>query len=289
MNYEQRLNFYLGKDLSENNFNIKLFIFKKKITDLEFNSHIGKIYNKPLQELLIKTNNSDKYFDFFAGDIVEMNSIFVLCKNRVEGNENSVILRCLNFNRHWNDYYNKPIDNILFKDKINKIFWRGITTGTENRRGNRFDLVKKWFNKNNNIDIGFSGICQNCDNYKDYVKGYCSIDTFLRYKYIISVEGNDKDTGLNWKLNSDCLVMMTRPGVNSWLMETTLIPNYHYILLKDDFSDLEEKFIWCNNNQNKCIEIIKNANNFMKQFADNKFEEKLEIDLINKYIKLVNP
>ena len=34
---------------------------------------------------------------------------------------------------------------------------------------------------------------------------------------------------------------MPRPTITSWLMETTLIPNFHYILLKDDFSDLHSK------------------------------------------------
>lgn len=63
---------------------------------------------------------------------------------------------------------------------------------------------------------------------------------------------------------------MAKPRCTSWLMETTLVPNYHYILLKDDFSDLENKLKWCNNNQEKCAQIIKNANKFMSQFSDNK-------------------
>ena len=81
---------------------------------------------------------------------------------------------------------------------------------------------------------------------------------------------------------------MAKPRVTSWLMETTLIPNKHYVLLKDDFSDLYEKLEWCNNNQDKCIEIIKNANAFMQQFANNSLEEKLEMDVLNKYFELKN-
>ena len=61
---------------------------------------------------------------------------------------------------------------------------------------------------------------------------------------------------------------------------------YHYVLLKDDFSDLYEKYIWCENNQDKCKEIIKNANTYMKQFKDEYMEEKLEIDVLNKYFEL---
>jgi len=110
----------------------------------------------------------------------------------------------------------------------------------------------------------------------------------LKYKYILSVEGNDKDSGINWKLNSNSLVLMAKPRVTSWLMETTLIPNYHYVLLKDDFSDLLEKVIWCHNHPNECKQIVKNANEFMKQFANPIMEQQIEEAVINKYFQLTN-
>jgi hypothetical protein len=70
-------------------------------------------------------------------------------------------------------------------------------------------------------------------------------------------------------------------------METTLIPNYHYVLVKDDFSDLEKKLNWCNKNQNKCKEIIKNANTFMSQFSDIDKENNLELNVIKKYFDIL--
>lgn len=81
---------------------------------------------------------------------------------------------------------------------------------------------------------------------------------------------------------------MPKPRVTSWLMETTLIPDYHYILLKDDFSDLEEKYYWCENNPEICKNIIKNAKNFMLKFSDKEQEEKLETIVINKYFETIN-
>jgi len=109
----------------------------------------------------------------------------------------------------------------------------------------------------------------------------------LNYKYLLSVEGNDKDSGLQWKLNSNSLVMMARPICTSWLMESTLIPDYHYILLKDDFSDLVEKIIWCNAHPNECKEIINHANQFMMQFANEKIEQFIENEVIKEYFKRV--
>jgi hypothetical protein len=282
MNYNDRINFYLGEKLVNKKF--KQLEKKMTVADLLDNT----IYDVPLKLLLIKTNNQNKYFDYCRGDIEDNKKMTTLCKNRCDGNTDSVILRCLEFDRHWFYIYNKPKD-ILFENKKNIAFWRGVTTGQPNRYGNRFKLLENWFNRTDNIDVGFSHICQNKENYQKYVKGKCDISKFLEYKYIISVEGNDKDSGLNWKLNSNSLVLMPKPRVTSWLMETTLIPNYHYVLLKDDFTDLHQKIYWCNNNQNKCKEIIKNANIFMSQFTDNKKEEQLEIDVINKYFELIKP
>jgi hypothetical protein len=282
MNYNERINFYLGEKLVNKEF--KQLEKKMTVADLLDNTN----YDVPLKLLLIKTNNQNKYFDYSRGDIQHKENMSILCKNRWIGNIHSVILRCLDFDRHWFYIYNKPKD-ILFENKKNIAFWRGTTTGQPNRDGNRFKLVENWFNRTDNIDVGFSFICQNKENYQKYVKGKCDISKFLEYKYIISVEGNDKDSGLNWKLNSNSLVLMPKPRVTSWLMETTLIPNYHYVLLKDDFTDLHQKIYWCNNNQNKCKEIIKNANIFMRQFTDNKKEEQLEIDIINKYFEIIKP
>jgi hypothetical protein len=285
MNNNERVNFYLGEKLVNGEF--KQNEKKMTIADLLNNNNTSKLYDIPLKLLLIKTNNQNKCFDFAVGDIEEQKNELVLSKNRCNENKDSVILRCLNFDRHWKHYYDKPRD-IPFENKKNFVFWRGTTTGQTNRDANRFILVEKWFNKNCNIDVGFSHICQNKDRYKYYVKGPCSNEDFLKYKYILSVEGNDKDSGINWKLNSNSVVLMARPRVTSWLMETTLIPNYHYVLLKDDFSDLLEKVVWCYNHPQECKQIIQNANEFMKQFANPIVEQQIEEAVINKYFELTN-
>ena len=286
-NFNDRVDYYLG---------IKFFN-KKDATDminidsLDMNSKkktiITECYNKPFYNLLKKTNNLNKRFKIIAGDNNLKGDTVTIAKNRFNNNNSIVILRCLNLSRHWDLYYNKP-DDIKFSSKINKIFWRGITTGKEFHKPNRFELVLKWFNKNKNIDIGFSNICHNKEKYRKYVKGEEKPSTFLKYKYILSVNGNDKDSGLQWKLNSNSVVLMCKPNIISWLMESRLIPNYHYVLLKDDFSDLEEKLHWCNNNQDRCLQIVKNANLFMKQFSNDKVEEEIEVAVINKYFKLLD-
>jgi len=297
MNFQERLLFYLGTDKEVPHPDMNKFSIK----DLTKGIHThDTIYDVPLFNLLLKTKNFNNRFSFSRGDVIteDQQNNWTLSKNRCDGNTSSVLLRSYNFDRHWGNYYNKPKDT-PFEKKKNVVFWRGVSTGSSKhfsaknwdpRPANRFTLVENWFNKTNDIDVGFSFIHRDWlkPKYQKYVKGSCDINHFLKFKYILSIEGNDKDSGLNWKLNSNSLVFMAKPRVTSWLMETTLIPNKHYILLNDDFSDLQEKLEWCNNNQDKCIEIIKNANEFMKQFSDKKMEENLEIQVLNTYFRLKN-
>ncbi len=296
LSFEDRVNFYLGYELIKSGpLNIDICNATKEkfitISDLiEADTSFCERYIISFKKLLKKTNNSGKKFICAFGDISHTTSLITLCKNRADGNNNSVLLRCLNYVRHWSLVYTIPV-SVPFDKKISKVFWRGSTTGCPNRLGNRFSMVTKWFNTSDKIDVGFTSICQKRGAYSSYVKKRCNVSTFLEYKYILSIEGNDKDSGINWKLNSNSLVLMAKPRVCSWLMETTLIPDYHYIILKDDFSDLEEKVDWCNDNPHICETIIKNANNFMSQFIDETVEEKIEEAVINKYfdtIKSIN-
>ena len=281
-NNKKRKNFYLGNILKANIKNIELNGDPKIISNTRHS-----IYDDPLRSLLIKTNNNGKKLNYLMGDIQSNHgNPTILGKNRSQNSNDGVILRCLEFYRHWNKYYHKPED-LPFENKKNCVIWRGATTGQPSRPVNRFTLVEKWFNKSKYIDVGFSDICQGKDKYSIYLKKLMSPSEMIKFKYILSVEGNDKDSGINWKLNSNSLVLMAKPRTASWLMETTLIPNYHYILLKDDFSDLEEKYLWCERNQDKCKEIIKNAHIFMSQFKNKENEEQLEIDVINTYFEIL--
>ena len=278
---EDRINFYLGNYLI-NTTNIDITIFPKIKTIHQLNLN-NSHYDLNLYNLLVSTKNTNKKFFYSCGDIEKYEHGLTLCKNRCKENRSSVILKCLNFNRHWHLYYNKPKD-MDYHNKIPSIFWRGTTSG----RLDRFILILKWFNKDRNINIGFSNVSKNKTRFLKYVKGHSSVNEFLKYKYILSIEGNDKDCGLNWKLNSNSVVLMSAPKVSSWLMETTLIPNYHYVLLKDDFSNLKEKLNWCNDNPLLCKEIIINANTFMKQFSDLNNEIELEKRVINKYFEILD-
>ena len=268
------------KEKSKNILNYYLILLKNKI--------------KEIKEILVNKKLIHNYFILFVGDIYRIEKIIGLTKTRNNKDKHLVLLRCLNYNRHWNLFYNLRDKKLRIEDFNKKkpiLIWRGTTTGLKNIRKDRLVIMEKYFNQYPNIDVGYTHICENDLNkvlkerLKKYILGYKSIDEFLDYKYILSLEGNDKDSGLNWKLASNSLVFMARPTIDSWLMESTLIPNYHYIVLKDDYSDVLEKIDWCNQNPTKCIEIIKNANNYMSQFKNKNYEDLLEKNILFLYLK----
>ena len=189
------------------------------------------------------------------------------------------ILHKLNFGRHWGPFY-KYIDNVKWEDKKNEIIWRGCPTGTNER-------INFCINYNAKYDVGLTQVFSHLSQYSYLVKNKINIDDFYQYKYIISIEGNDKDSGLDWKLNSNSVVIMKPPTFESWLMESKLEPWIHYIPLNDDMTNLDEIYEWCLNNDEKCKEIVKNANEFMENFKDLEFEKKIIDKIENDYFKYI--
>ena len=76
---------------------------------------------------------------------------------------------------------------------------------------------------------------------------------------------------------------MPKPKFETWFMEGTLIPNHHYVLIKDDFSDLEEQLDYYTHNATAAKAIVKNAHDFVNQFKDQKTEKLISLLVLEKY------
>lgn len=296
----ERIEFYIAPNLLNIECNIE-----QKLSNINFgNVYLGNYLNTPEKFDQQKSKLKKGYIDalkhqlnqvckeptmLMLGDVYSSSECYAFSKTRLSSAADNkyTLLRCLNEQRHWGKNVN-IIDEVEFKNKLNKIIWRGTTTGFPpghhlHRGGDRFSLVTEYYNNTDFIDVGFSFVCQEGESaYESYVKNTLTIDKFRGYKYILSVEGNDKDTGLNWKLKSNSVVFMPKPKISSWLMEDKLIDKFHYIQIKDDFSDLHEKFIWCEKNQEECENIIRNAQLFMSNFDNIKKENEIQ----NSVIKL---
>jgi len=204
-----------------------------------------------------------------SADGVNNHNLPTLMKVRTVNNTNNAIIVPLSYKRHWNPMFGVLKKSVKWENKINNVIYRGTLTG---RTTKRLDFCKLYFNKYNVGLLKNNGQFQNL-NYDEYLRNKMTPEEMIKYKYIISIEGNDKDSGLNWKLASNSVVIMTPPIYESWLMENKLEPYVHYIPMKDDMSDLDDILEWCKKNDDKCKEIAQNARKFIMQFTNNETEQ----------------
>lgn len=210
------------------------------------------------------------------GDVIKVPMQPCIVKSRPinADNRNAIILK-LNRVRH----YVFVNDKLAFEDKKDMAVWRGKA-----KPGHcRSQLVKDWHShircnigQTNKVPIGTNNYLR---------KDFLSIDEQLKYKFIVSVEGNDVATNLKWIMSSNSLCLMRKPRYETWFMEGLLKAGVHYVLLKDDFSDLEEKINFYSAHPELALAIIENANRWVDQFRDEKVERLIGLLVMQQYFE----
>lgn len=301
---DYRIQYYCGKKLNQ-----KICYNRNAIKETDFLivGHLANDdedeYKKDLIKVIKKNQLQQKYngqtINYCPRDRVELfTTLPTLVKSRlISDSPNYSILAKMNSVRHFDDLKNLKKIDIPFHKKKNVIIWRGATTGfgfgneIPYRSVSREVLIKKYCNEQSlkeGIDVGLTKIIQNAkknpQDYKKFIKPFMTREELLRYKYILSVEGNDVATNLKWIMCSDSVLVMPKPQIESWVMESHLIPYVHYVPVMDDFSDLQTQLIWCNRNQKKCLEIIKNAQKFIKVFLNESNENKVMKSVLECYL-----
>ena len=111
--------------------------------------------------------------------------------------------------------------------------------------------------------------------------------TMLSYKGLVILEGNDVSSGLKWALLSSSVVLMPEPMFTSWAMEELLEPWVHYIPIKNDFSDLEEKVSWMLTHDAEARRISHRASLWIKDLVYHpdaqRDEEIIFREILNRY------
>ena len=212
---------------------------------------------------------------FLFGDIIDIPQIPSVVKSRPisNHNQNAVLLK-LNKVRHF--IFTK--DKNRFEDKKNMLIGRG---GVGSHKPKRVVFYEKYFN-HPLCDLG--QINKNTPH-DHWYKKKMSIEAHLKYKFVLCLEGIDVSTNLKWVMSSNSVAVMPKPTMETWFMEGTLVPNFHYIEIKEDYSDLEERLNYYINHPHKCLEIIKNANAYVDQFKDVKRERLISLLVLEKYFK----
>jgi hypothetical protein len=212
------------------------------------------------------------------------NNFPVLVKTRDTFNQLSRgVIANLNSGRHWDLNLSQ---DVAWADKLNDVYWRGADTGHELHNNDRVNFVSRFFGK---YDVAFSDYSQNYIDSpylysKEWLKGFCSREDFLKRKYLPVIDGNDKSSSLNWVLASNSIPIMPKPRFHSWLCEKFLESGVHYVEVERDFSDFEEKLDWCKSHDEECKIIAGNGSQFIKDnFTDMAFEIKVERDMIEYF------
>lgn len=192
---------------------------------------------------------------------------------RDNDNQRSVLLK-LNTVRH----YIRVTDPIPFDDKLPMAVWRG-----KSNHPDRVSFAQLW-GRNPLCDIGCIRHKETSD--QPYHKPFMTIPEQLNYKFIVSVEGIDVATNLKWIMASNSLCLMRKPKFETWFMEGALKAGIHFVELKDDHSDLEEKIAYYLAHPDQAKSIIANAQRHSRKFNNHVHERLISLLVIDRYLRL---
>ncbi len=266
-----RLNYYNKKienfTLSKNaltNKQLKMETLSKKF---KHSAYFFDLYN------IFSFFDSNKKLDCLFGDITYVPTTPSIVKSRPITDSNNSILMKLNRVRHFH-FIN---DDRKFSDKKYGAVWRGNGNNSE---------IRQYFLQNYNHIPAFNIGQRSPIVDTPWYKGFMSIYDQLDYKFIFCIEGHDVATNLKWAMSSNSICIMPKPRYETWFMEGTLKPDVHYIEVKDDFSDAEEKMSYYSKNETEALKIIENAHNHVEQFKDIKKEKLISLLVLDRYFSL---
>ena len=144
---------------------------------------------------------------------------------------------------------------IPFKNKISKIVYAG------NDRGNKYNFTKR-----RDIEVSQRAYFSSNSVPKENIDAPSHIERndMINYKYILDIDGNASTWDATaWKLNSGSVIFKSDSNWEQWFYDEYK-PWVHYVPVADDFSDIQERYNWCEANPEKCEEMIGKAKEFFQ-------------------------
>lgn len=231
-----------------------------------------------------------RYFDrhlrwvLKAGDVADLQSVPTILKSRPIGDNNqcSIVLN-LNKVRHFL-FVN---DSKAWREKRDIAIFRGDVGNPKdgNVKPNRVTFMKRWHGH----PLIDAASIDRIEGHPEWQRGKMTIDEHLDNKFVMSLEGNDVASNLKWIMSSNSIAVTPRLTCETWFMEGRLIPNYHYIEVKDDFSDLAERLTYYIQHPEEAEAIIRHAHEWVAQFKDQKREKLISLLVLKKYFEMTDP
>lgn len=219
-----------------------------------------------------------RYFDpkcrwnLISGDVNYTPAVPSIVKSRpIAGDNANAVLLKLNKVRHF-IFTNDPVP---WRDKADRAVFRGKVAGKPQRQ----EFMQRWAGSSR-VDAGA------IDRERpEWFKPKLTIPEHRPFRYIVSIEGNDVASNLKWVMSSNSIAVMPRPKFETWFMEGRLKPGYHYIEVRPDFADLEERLDYYSAHPEEAEAIIRHAHEFVDQFRDSRRERLISLLVLRKYFK----
>lgn len=213
-------------------------------------------------------------FAYVFGDVVNTPEVPTIVKSRpIAGDNRNAVIMKLNRVRH----FHFVRDPMRFEEKKAVAVWRGAA-----HQPHRKAFVEKFYDKDF-CDVGQTNRSEPAPPWR---KPFLSIARQLEYKFILCIEGNDVASALKWVMSSNSLCFMTRPRFETWFMEGRLVPQRHYVELREDYGDLREKIEHYDRHPDEALAMIACAHAHVALFRDRLREDLLSLMVLDKYARL---
>lgn len=226
----------------------------------------------------------------------EMRGHPVFCFNRLAGEPGRILWPLPRYQDFGSDDFLGNLDPVRvgWAEKDDKFAWRGIAGGRANphldaRREKerlkpllrklktgalgadrakarlltfpRFRFVDRYL-EDSRADVGFVDgngfILRSEDLLEPYEKPRIPREAFQRFKYLVVLRGLDVGSSFYWTMNSGSLGLVMETPFESFA-SVHFEPWIHYVPFKEDLSDFEENFTWCQSRQDECQAMTRRA------------------------------
>lgn len=216
---------------------------------------------------------------FNPGDINYLFPVPEITKSRLitkdDSNRNNVLLN-LDKCRHF-VFINDPF---MWEDKMGKVLFRGACHGKPRRE----NFMRMFFD---NPLFNIRDTAKDSSNPPEWQQQKeMTLYDHLSFRYIMALEGNDVASNLKWVMSSNSCAVMPRPTCETWFMEGKLIPGYHYIEIREDYSDLIDKIQYYEAHPEEAQAIVEHAHQWCAQFQDQQTEDIVALKVLEKYFRM---
>lgn len=177
-------------------------------------------------------------------------------------------------------YEGSFVGDMKWKDRQNRIIWRGSTTGLfyqklqDLDRLPRYQLCSAMARLGDIADVGFTAVVQAFDDQEeaairdrlireDLFRPFIPMSDMAQCRYVLDIDGNSNSWNFIEKMRLGCCLLRVESDWRQWFWPR-MRPWVHYVPIAGDLSDLGEIVRWCLAHEAECEAIANQGLEFGK-------------------------